>query len=568
VPILSLFPRLADAPAATAIAVLSSPRDASPRLADVAGVEESFDLLISDQLQREKASGDAGEIVAISRQTRPGASSTAATDATVQADTLYVAGVGDASPRSMRRAGAALARRAKSKARLRVLLLGGPPGSPEGGEAEGDGGEGEAGPYSWTAEQVQAFAEGLQLGAYAIPRRTAAPPAGKSAGTDRAADGGAEAATDGGADGGAEVGADGGADGADGDGASPRLQNIDLVHEGDEPVVRRAEVMAGATCLARDLANTPAGDKPPAWLAERAVQAAEDVGLTAQVWEERQLHAEGFGGILAVGSGSERPPRMVRLDYAPEGVTTPHVVLVGKGITFDSGGLSLKPRESMPAMKTDMSGAAAVLATLQALPALGLPVRVTGLLAIAENVPSGSAYRPSDVITQYGGTTVEVLNTDAEGRLVLADALAYAHAHLDPDVVIDIATLTGAATLGLGKRHAAVFSDDADLVEELRAAGATSGEAVWPLPLVADSRAALDSDIADICHISRVPSMSAGAITAALFLREFTGGRRWAHLDIAGPARADADEHEVSKGGTGFGARLLLAWLAGLCPTA
>jgi leucyl aminopeptidase len=198
---------------------------------------------------------------------------------------------------------------------------------------------------------------------------------------------------------------------------------------------------------------------------------------------------------------------------------------------------------------------------MTALRDLDVRARVTGLVAAAENLPGASAYRPGDVITQYGGRTVEVFNTDAEGRLVLADALAYADAHLEPDVLIDMATLTGAASQGLGRRHGALYTADDQLAAELTAAGEASGEHLWRMPLVEDYRSALDSEVADLSHVSRDRSISGGSITAALFLREFAGARRWVHLDIAGPARADRAEHEVTKGGTGFGARLLLRWL-------
>jgi leucyl aminopeptidase len=244
--------------------------------------------------------------------------------------------------------------------------------------------------------------------------------------------------------------------------------------------------------------------------------------------------------------------------------SAPHVVLVGKGITFDSGGLSLKPREAMVPMKTDMAAAGAVIAVMTALADAGVRARVTGVVAAAENMPGASALRPGDVITHFGGRTVEVFNTDAEGRLVLADALAYADAVLDPDVVVDVATLTGAASQGLGRRHAALYSADEELAAGLLAAGERSGDRLWRMPLVEDYRPAMASEIADLANISRDPHVSGGSITAALFLREFTGRRRWAHLDIAGPARAERDEHEVSRGGTGFGARLLLRWLESL----
>jgi leucyl aminopeptidase len=325
----------------------------------------------------------------------------------------------------------------------------------------------------------------------------------------------------------------------------------------------KATVTAGAVHLARDLANRPSNEKDPAWLARQATQRGRGAGLEVTVRDEKALRAEGFGGLLAVGAGSSRPPRLIEVAYAPPraGRRTPHVVLVGKGITFDSGGLSLKPRESMVPMKTDMAAGGAVMAVMMALRELGVRSRVTALVAAAENLPGASAYRPGDVITQYGGRTVEVFNTDAEGRLVLADALAYADANLEPDVLIDMATLTGAASQGLGKRHAALYTADEALATELGQAGEDSGEHVWRMPLVEDYRAALDSEVADISHVSRDRSISGGSITAALFLREFVGARRWVHLDIAGPARADRAEHEVTKGATGFGARLLLRWL-------
>jgi leucyl aminopeptidase len=243
-------------------------------------------------------------------------------------------------------------------------------------------------------------------------------------------------------------------------------------------------------------------------------------------------------------------------------------VLVGKGITFDTGGLSLKPREAMIPMKTDMAAGGAVIAVMGALAALGVRARVTGLVAAAENMPGASAQRPSDVLSHYGGTTVEVIDTDAEGRLVLADALAYADAALDPDVLVDLATLTGAASMGLGRRHGALYSADDALVAELLAAGEVSGDRLWRMPLVEDYRRVLDSPIADLAHVGRDPKVSGGSIVAALFLREFVGARRWAHLDIAGPARSDGDEHEVTKGGTGFGTRLLLRWLEDMSATA
>ncbi|MFD8531813.1 leucyl aminopeptidase [Streptosporangium canum] len=342
-----------------------------------------------------------------------------------------------------------------------------------------------------------------------------------------------------------------------GEAKSPPVAVVEFVGDGVEAEVARGEVIAKAVSLARDLANMPSSVKTPAWLAERAAEQ----GVTAKVWDEEELRAGRFGGIVAVGQGSANPPRLIRLSYEPEGATG-HVVLVGKGITYDTGGLSLKPTEGMKFMKTDMAGGAVVIAVLGALAALGVRVRVTGLIAAAENSFSGTAQRPSDVITQYGGRTVEVLNTDAEGRLVMADALAYADAELDPDVMVDIATLTGAIGIALGKDLGAVFASDDDLAAELTGAGESTGERLWRMPLIDDYAPALDSSVADLANIEVGSSYGAGSITAALFLREFTGKRPWAHLDIAGVGRSGVDEGILSKGATGYGVRLLLEWLS------
>ncbi|GII29693.1 leucyl aminopeptidase [Planotetraspora mira] len=330
----------------------------------------------------------------------------------------------------------------------------------------------------------------------------------------------------------------------------------------DEQALRRGEVAARATALARDLVNTPADVKTPEWLADQARVIAADHGLAVRVWAGADLGE--FGGIRAVGQGSIHPPRFVQLQYTPEnaGDGTPHVVLAGKGITFDTGGLSLKPNEGMKTMKTDMAGGAVVMAVMSALAAFEVPVRVTGLVACAENAISGSAQRPSDVITQYGGRTVEVLNTDAEGRLVLADALAYADAELDPDVMIDIATLTGAAKVALGVSLGALYATDESVADSLLSAGETSGDRFWRMPLLEDYRADLDSDVADLTNVDRKMSGAAGSVIAALYLREFVGKRPWAHLDIAGPARSAADDGQFTKGATGFGVRMLLSYLA------
>ncbi|GAA2889950.1 hypothetical protein GCM10010517_54170 [Streptosporangium fragile] len=340
---------------------------------------------------------------------------------------------------------------------------------------------------------------------------------------------------------------------------------LEFVGEEAADEVARGRVVAEAVALARDLTNTPSSVKSPAWLAERALEHTVGEGdgwkISARVWDEEALKSGRFGGILAVGQGSVTPPRLIRLSYEPEGATG-HVVLVGKGITYDTGGLSLKPTDNMKFMKTDMAGGAVVIAVLGALASLGVRVRVTGLVAAAENAFSGAAQRPSDVITQYGGRTVEVLNTDAEGRLVLADALAYADAELDPDVMVDVATLTGAISIALGKGLGAVFASDDALAAELIEAGEGSGEQLWRMPLIDDYVPALESSVADLSNIEAGSAYGAGSITAALFLREFTGKRPWAHLDIAGVGRSGADEGVLSKGATGYGVRLLLEWLS------
>ena len=327
--------------------------------------------------------------------------------------------------------------------------------------------------------------------------------------------------------------------------------------------VRRAAAAASAVHLARDLTNTPANLKSPAWLAQQAVAAAARSGLAVRVRDHHHLADEGFGGLIGVGQGSSRPPRLVELTYQPSGPrSATHVVLVGKGIVFDSGGISIKPAAGMESMKTDMAGAAAVMATMTALGSLGVEVTVTGLLAVAENMPGDAALRPSDVITPYGGRrTVEITNTDAEGRLVLADALSYADLVLHADAIIDIATLTGAAALALGRTDAPLFASDERLASALMRSSVASGERLWRMPLVEDYRPALASDTADLVNAVTDREVGGGAITAALFLREFTGGRPWAHLDIAGTGRSDSATGELSRGGTGFGVRLLLRLL-------
>jgi leucyl aminopeptidase len=322
-----------------------------------------------------------------------------------------------------------------------------------------------------------------------------------------------------------------------------------------------ARATAAATVLARDLTNTPSNVKSPQWFAEQVGAAAAGYdGLTLAVREPEQLAAEGFGGLLAVGGGSPRGPRLVELSWHPEGAAR-HVVLVGKGITFDSGGISIKPRDAMKLMRKDMGAAAAVVAAVLGAAAMRLPVRVTALAALAENMPGGSAYRPGDVIRHYGGMTSESTNTDAEGRLVVADALAYAAAELAPDTLVDLATLTGANAVALGKRTAALYSYDDALAADLAAAAARAGENVWRMPLVGDYLEYLRSDIADLFSC---PERGAGSVVAALYLGEFAGEARdrWAHIDMSAPSWAEADAGELSRGATGWGVRTLLRWLA------
>jgi leucyl aminopeptidase len=341
----------------------------------------------------------------------------------------------------------------------------------------------------------------------------------------------------------------------------PSIERLEIVAAGGDAALEAAlaagRVRAAATNLARDLSNEPANSLHPADLAAAAQRAVEGKGVRVAVKEEAELAAEGFGGIVGVGQGASNPPRLVELRYEPEGARG-HVVLVGKGITFDSGGLSLKPPDGMITMKTDMSGAAAVLAVMSALGDLGVRVAVTGYLATAENMPSGSATRPGDVLTMKNGKTVEVLNTDAEGRLVMADALALG-ATSGPDAIVDVATLTGACMIALGKRYTGLMSNDDALAGELLAAAGEAGERAWRLPLPEEYRKDLDSEVADLKNVGG--DRYGGALTAGLFLQEFVDGRPWVHLDIAGPARADSDDGYLSKGSTGTAVRTLLTWL-------
>ena len=421
---------------------------------------------------------------------------------------IVLVGVGAETPQELRRAGAAIARSTRGLRRV-VTTVGADSG----------------------VTGARALAEGYLLGAYRHPSRATGKPAPAPA------------------------------------------ADLVLLGRYAETAVDAARVAATATWVARVLTVTPSDTKNPAWLADRAVEMAQAAGLTAEVLGPEELAARGFGGLLAVGGGSATGPRLVTVRYEPpaeqakSGRARPaprHVVIVGKGITYDTGGLSIKPHEAMVAMKTDMAGAAVALAAVLGAAAVGVRHRVTAVLPLAENAVGASSYRPGDVLTVYGGTTVEIANTDAEGRIVLADALSHADADLEPDILVDVATLTGAATLALGRGHGALYSADDRLARSLEDAGADSGELLWRMPLVRDYRTALDSEVADIRHVTADPAVGAGSITAALFLERFVGARRWAHLDIAGPARASSASHDVPEGATGFGARLLLHWLTQL----
>ncbi|WP_040161018.1 leucyl aminopeptidase [Mobilicoccus massiliensis] len=335
--------------------------------------------------------------------------------------------------------------------------------------------------------------------------------------------------------------------------------------------VAAAETVARYQCWARDLVNTAPNQLYPASFAD-LVQRAAGKGVKVEVLDEKQLLDGGFDGLVAVGQGSTRPPRLVKMTYAPRKAGA-SLAYVGKGITFDSGGLSLKPAASMMTMKSDMGGAAAVAGAVLAIAALGLPVAVTGYLCLAENMPSGGATRPGDVITQRGGLTVEVLNTDAEGRLVLADGIALA-AESAPDAIVDIATLTGAQIVALGKRTAAVLANDDELQGALTQAAADAGESVWPLPIVEEVRGHLDSTVADMKNIGEAGT--AGTLAAAAFLREFatptdegkkqaaTRTQPWGHIDIAGPSFNEGGVYGYTgKGGTGFGVPTLVEFARG-----
>ncbi|HWW43667.1 MAG TPA: leucyl aminopeptidase [Acidimicrobiia bacterium] len=344
--------------------------------------------------------------------------------------------------------------------------------------------------------------------------------------------------------------------------SDPRPQGLrDVIVVSSSPAAAagaaRGAVVARAVHLARDLINEPAGTLTPRRLATVATTEGRRAGLTVTVVDERAAAAGRLGGLMGVARGSDEPPRLLELLYEPPGATaaTPTVAFVGKGITFDSGGLSLKTAAGMATMKTDMSGSAAVLGAMIAIAVLGAPVRVLGLCPITENMPSGTAIKPGDVLRMRSGKTVEVLNTDAEGRLVLADALALA-TEAGVDAIVDLATLTGAVSTALGRNIAGVMGTDDAWLGQVMQAALRAGERLWALPLPDDYRRDIESEVADIRNTGG--NNPAGTLTAGLFLKEFVGDLPWAHLDIAGTARAESDDGYITRGGTGFGVRTLV----------
>jgi len=349
--------------------------------------------------------------------------------------------------------------------------------------------------------------------------------------------------------------------------AENKLENLQIVEfdsgkiEAVKAGAERGRLIAESVCFARDLANEPGVSLPPRTLAERARTLAQEFALECQVLTEKELEAEGMAGILGVARGSEEPPRLIVLQHRPQKKAESPTVLVGKGVTFDSGGISIKPREGMEAMKYDMSGAAAVLGAMRAVALLKLPLHVVGLVPAVENLPSGKALKPGDILRYSNGKTVEVTNTDAEGRLILADALLYAE-RFKPRAVIDLATLTGACVVALGKEAAGLFCNDSELLEKLQRASQRSGERLWELPLYEEYKRLLKSEVADIGNsvLARGSTPQAGASAGAVFLKEFVT-YPWAHLDIAGTANDMETRVYCPKGATGFGVRLLMEFL-------
>ncbi|MGE3536985.1 MAG: leucyl aminopeptidase [Candidatus Tectimicrobiota bacterium] len=322
-----------------------------------------------------------------------------------------------------------------------------------------------------------------------------------------------------------------------------------------ESGVRRGQVLAEAVNMARDLSNSPGNEVNPAYLAQKAQEIAAQTALRCQVLDVEGMRQHQMGCLLGVAQGSEQPPAFIILEHAPQGTQEAPIVLVGKGLTFDSGGISIKPAANMEDMKMDMAGGAAVLGTMQALAQLEYPRRVVGLVPSSENLPSGTAVKPGDILRAMSGKTVEVINTDAEGRLILADALAYAVQELQPACIVDLATLTGAVVVALGSQASGMMGTDPGMMERLRSAGDYSAERVWELPLFEEYSKSIQSDFADLRNVST--NREAGSIIGAAFLKEFVGDTPWVHLDIAGTAWTREQRPYIPKGATGVGIRLL-----------
>ena len=347
--------------------------------------------------------------------------------------------------------------------------------------------------------------------------------------------------------------------GSSGGGDSSRtLHRVDVVGSasaGAKAAVARGAAIAAGVCVARDLANEPGGSLTAPAFAEKTDAVAREAGLESRVWTTEDIKEGSLGGLLGVNRGSTHPPRFVELTYEPEGTPSATLAYVGKGITFDAGGLSIKTAQGMMAMKMDMCGAAAIIGAMSVLPAVGAPARVKAYLPMTDNMLGGDATRPGDVLTIRNGKTIEVLNTDAEGRLILADALSLA-CEDEPDAIIDLATLTGACMVALGPSIAGLMGNDESFIDQVRAAADRAGERVWHLPLPTDYVKQFESNVADIKNIG---GPHGGALTAGLILKEFVDDEiPWVHLDIAGPARAESDDGEITKGGTGFGVRTLV----------
>lgn len=356
------------------------------------------------------------------------------------------------------------------------------------------------------------------------------------------------------------------ADEGDGADSKVRLRRVDVVGSTSTAAkadLRRGSATAVGVCVARDLVNEPGGSLTPPAFARKAVAVARKAGLECKVWAEPEIKRERLGGLLGVNRGSTQPPRFVEIVYEPDGPPSATLAFVGKGITFDAGGLSIKTAQGMMIMKMDMGGAAAVIGAMSVLPAVSPAVRVKAYLPMTDNMLGGDATRPGDVLTIRNGKTIEVANTDAEGRLVLADALSLASED-SPDAIVDLATLTGACMVALGPRIAGLMGNDQDLIDQVCGAADRAGERVWPLPLPADYEKQFESNTADMKNIG---GPHGGALTAGLILQKFVAdGIAWAHLDIAGPAYSESDDGEITKGGTGFGVRTLVELAAGFAP--